>query len=338
MQVHTERGVHGSISVKRGPLAFVLAIKEQRETRAAGPLPGFEAYGIEPASPWNYALEVDAADPASSFTVERAPMNDRPFRRETTPVRLKARGKLLPAWELNRDGSAALEPPRSPVRSEAPWTALDLVPFGAGMLRITSFPVLGDAPAPSDTYRDTFATGHHDGWLTYGGGWRTADGKLQNPIDVYMDQGSGGAHAVATDTLFSDFVYDAVVSVGKRGDAGVIFRASRPSIGANAFDGYYAGISAEGNTIMLGKAGGDWHPLQIVGAPVEANREYRLRVVAKAATIQVFLDDMDDPVLTAEDGSYASGMIGVRRYCTAGDDYEATYSRLNVRSLAADRE
>ncbi|MCW1883144.1 glycoside hydrolase family 127 protein [Luteolibacter flavescens] len=331
MQVRTAHGVNGSVSVKRGPLLYSLPVKEQQKELAAGPVQGFEAYEIQPDSKWNHALAVDAKDPASSFPVTTKPMTRRPFQRESTPVRLKARGKLVPQWRLNAEGNAALEPPQSPVNPDTPWTDLELIPFGAGMLRITSFPVLGEPVPPAREFEDSFASGNYNGWLTFGGGWRVKDGKLETLGDVYMDHGSGGSHAVAEGTDFSDLVYEADVLVGAHGDAGLIFRTSNPALGANAYDGYYAAISAGGKSVMLGKAGGEWHPLQIVEYPIEADRSYRLRVEAKGDTIRVFIGDSPQPLITVQDGTYRSGMIGVRRYCTVGNQYGSSFSGVKVR-------
>ena len=61
---------------------------------------------VFPASRWNYGLIVDEDDPASSFTIEKldeVPLQ--PFSTENAPIVLKAKGQIIPEWQL--DGNIA---------------------------------------------------------------------------------------------------------------------------------------------------------------------------------------------------------------------------------------
>lgn len=144
-----------SASVNYGPLTFSLKIDEkyeQKDSKAtaigdsgwqpnADPAkwPSFEIY---PNSPWNYGLLLDA-DPTKSFEVVRKdwPKNDDPFTNDTAPILLKAKGKKIDAWKLDKYELVDLVP-QSPVKTDAPTEDITLVPMGGARLRISAFPVI----------------------------------------------------------------------------------------------------------------------------------------------------------------------------------------------------
>ena len=147
-----------SVSVDYGPLTFSLAIDERYERRSsietvqadarwqegadASKWPAFE---IHPASPWNYALLLNDADPRRSFTLVRKPWpaDGNPFATGQAPIELRASGKRVPDWKIDEHGLCAVLP-QSPVASDEPATPLRLVPMGAARLRISAFPTLGE--------------------------------------------------------------------------------------------------------------------------------------------------------------------------------------------------
>jgi Beta-L-arabinofuranosidase, GH127 len=145
-----------SVSVDYGPLTFSLAIAERYERRSsietaqhdarwqegadASKWPAFE---IQPASPWNYALALDDADPRRSFTVVRKPWpaDGNPFAGGQAPIELRASARQLPGWGLDEHGLCAVLP-QSPVVSEQPIEEVKLVPMGGARLRVSAFPRL----------------------------------------------------------------------------------------------------------------------------------------------------------------------------------------------------
>jgi Beta-L-arabinofuranosidase, GH127 middle domain/Beta-L-arabinofuranosidase, GH127 catalytic domain len=146
MRVRTVPGFNGSVSVERGPLVYSLRIEESwSKLRQTGPVTDWEVY---PASPWNYGLRLDSANPAASFEVAEAPITVQPFSSSHPPVVLKVKALRLPGWVIVDDSAAA--PPRSPVVLPAKEEMVNppkertvtLIPYGAARLRITSFPVL----------------------------------------------------------------------------------------------------------------------------------------------------------------------------------------------------
>ena len=95
---------------------------------------------VYPTTPWNYALSLDASEPARSIGVSESEVGDNVFSIKQAPVRLSIKARKVPAWRAE-DGVA--EPvPQSPVSSDQPEENVTLLPYAAAKLRISAFPVL----------------------------------------------------------------------------------------------------------------------------------------------------------------------------------------------------
>jgi hypothetical protein len=326
MNIRIQKGVNATATVGRGPLVYVLGIGEKRVPVGQAKKPGFGAYELEPTTPFNYALSIDPKKPDASFRLKQGKMNDAPFARETTPVTLLVKARKLESWKMDPRGLVASEPPVSPAASNAPEETLTLVPFGAGMLRVSNFPVLGSAPPPEHSFSDHFVKGDSEGWITYGGSWFVKDGAL-NAVTWQ------GSRAIETSTNFSDLNYQATIKVSDSGDAGLVFRVTDSGIGPDAYRGYYAGVSAQRQELILGKADFGWHPLKTVPLAVSASEAQTLRVEAKGDVIRVFANGSEKPQIEIKDGSFKQGSIGLRRYADGKDKKSAEFSGLTVGTL-----
>ena len=333
MAVRTVPGVNGSVSVRRGPLVYTLAIDEEWKAFDKNKVEGFESFEVTPNSPWNYGLVVDERDPGSSFSRQRratstaSTYSANPFDKEHTPLALQVRARRVSDWTLAWNRASAFDPPTSPVPSLSPIETVSLVPFGAQMLRVTNFPVIGPSRRAPKTFSDRFENDHFDNWVLYGGGWLVRDGAFGPSPDAPTSK------AVASATRFGDFVYEADVSLNEAGNAGLLFRLSRPAIGADAHSGYYIGLSAADGRIQLGKSNNNWSALQTVEKTLAANQPHHIRVEARGPQIRIFVNDMAQPVIEAMDYSFAEGAIGLRQYGAKTDKPGATFRNITVSAL-----
>lgn len=138
MEVRVSHRYHNAVSVERGPLVFSLRIKEDwRKLQDNGPFGDWEVY---PASPWNYALLVDPDQPGASFSVERKPLPQQPFKNEAAPIVLHCMAKRLPQWQIEDNSAGDL--PFSPVISGEPEEPVELIPYAAARLRVSELPYI----------------------------------------------------------------------------------------------------------------------------------------------------------------------------------------------------
>jgi hypothetical protein len=262
---------------------------------------------------------------------DRAQHDANPFTSATTPVKLLATARRLPEWGLAWNGVVALDPPASPVRSTEPEERITLVPFGAQDLRLTDFPVLG-APAAAISQPVTFTFDKNDttGWSWIGGGWWAHEGSLRTTATG----GAPGFKALVENVTCGDVRLEADVTPPPAGDAGVIFRVSKPSIGADAYEGYYAGVSASANQVILGRADGkSWTALKVFSRPIPAEKSTRLSVTAQGNRIEVRLNDQATPIISLTDNRWTSGQAGVRMYTTDNDRAVSAFDNVRVTPL-----
>jgi hypothetical protein len=334
MAVRTQPGVHGSVTVHRGPLVFSLRIEDEK--RSVGkPARGFDEFEQTPATAWNYALSIDAKNPGSSveLLVDQKRSDANPFAPATTPVKLIASARKVPKWGLAWNGVAALDPPMSPVRSGESQERVTLVPFGAQDLRLTDFPVLGE---PTGTLQQpvtfTFDTNETTGWSWIGGGWWAHDGQLRTT----PTGGAPGFKALLENVTCGNARIEADVTPPPSGDAGVIFRVSKPSIGADAYQGYYAGVSASAKQVIFGRADGrSWTPLKAAEHAISFDQSTRLSVTAVGKRIEVRVNDESAPIISLEDEHWSTGQIGVRMFTTDNDRAVSAFDNVRVTPLSS---
>jgi hypothetical protein len=137
MNVSVARGFHRSVAVSHGPLVFSLKIGEKWKKLADK---GQTAdWSVEPKTPWNYALILDAKKAGLGLTVEIHKMGANPFTAAGTPIVLRAPARRLNEWKLVNGSAGPV--PESPVEVAGPMEHIELIPFAAAKLRITAFPV-----------------------------------------------------------------------------------------------------------------------------------------------------------------------------------------------------
>jgi Beta-L-arabinofuranosidase, GH127/Domain of Unknown Function (DUF1080) len=326
MPVQVQTGPSRSVAINRGPVVYSLQIGESWTVRTPDPLKmGFDEFEVRATTPWNYALQVDPTNPDRSFTFHSLPVSADPFDPAQPPVELMAKARRLPDWTIGWRGTHAFEPPSSPVASTNELETVTLVPFGAQHLRISWFPYLGE-PAPAvGNFTEHFDSTWSGRWTVFGGNWSQRDGTLSTEAASAL-----GAKALSTATAFTNFTYEGDVSVGRQGNAGLLFRASKPDIGANAYCGYYVGINAAGSELEFGYASNSWNLITNVPMTFMPNSIYHLKVEALGSRLKIYTGDTQKPVIDVDDHHFSSGMIGVRDYCIDADQSFSSFSKLKA--------
>ena len=107
-------------------------------------------------------------------------------------------------------------------------------------------------------YRDHFAEGRMPEWKSYGGTWETAGAGVTN------DSNEPGGKLLTGHPSVTDMAMSSDVRLTNNfGDAGLIFRVTRPEEGTNAFYGYYAAMRLP-DTLILARMDYGFQPLQQV--------------------------------------------------------------------------
>ena len=334
MPVRVTRGVQNSASVTRGPLLFALALNENWKPFGAGQregAPGFESYEIETDSPWNFALEFDENDAARSFSVKQSAMSANPFATGKSPISLQTPARRVSDWAMRPTGVAAFDPPQSPVAATGDAQTITLVPFGSQMLRISDFPVVGTPLVPRE-WSDDFGDAHIDGWVIYGGNWYDKGGALRLPTQ------RGAGLIVAPAAQFADFTLDAQITPPVNGDLGLAFRVTNPGMLLDEYQGYYVGLRAFDNQVVIGRSDYTWVPLQFAPMQMTPGEPYQVRIEARGADIRVWIssetpDVNAKPILQVRDERYASGAIGARCYGADDGKDKAGFAQLKVRAI-----
>jgi len=330
MEVRTKHQVNNAVSVERGPLVFALDMKAKNQITKTHAVQGFSDYELLPETSWNYALVLGSDQSVSDTEVLRSAMADNPFIAADAPVKLKMRARKIPGWGISYNKVAAFDVPVSPVVSDAPMEEITLVPFGSENIRLSVFPVVGTPGKRNKTIAENFKKGMPEGWVFYGGGWFWKDGAIHSASNAGSGSyGIDGSKIVANATEFSDLEYEASLELTSPGDAGMIFRVTKPAIGADAYQGYYVGLNPETGLVTLGKANGyTWQVISSKEANLKQHQQYRLKVRAQGNSLKVFLDGASMPIISVKDEEFKSGSIGLRAYKA-----QAAFDQLKVKAI-----
>ncbi|KAI0144278.1 hypothetical protein GGR57DRAFT_335269 [Xylariaceae sp. FL1272] len=149
--------------------------------------------------------------------------------------------------------------------------------------------------------KDDFTDGNSIGWKQYGSGMSVTSQRLT----------SSGASVAVLDTNFGDLVYDATIAVPDSAEAGLIFGAANVTDDMGQFNGYHAKLSSTGDVTLEKFVGGSSSILG-QGSVATSDSEHHIRVIALGSTFQLFVEDMESPVLSATDDTFSTGTDGVR--------------------------
>ena len=69
------------------------------------------------------------------------PKDNYPFSQQNTPIEIKAKGRQIPSWKIDKNGLVDVLP-SYPATTDQPIEDITLIPMGAARLRISAFPVV----------------------------------------------------------------------------------------------------------------------------------------------------------------------------------------------------
>ncbi|MGA2806722.1 MAG: family 16 glycoside hydrolase [Terracidiphilus sp.] len=127
------------------------------------------------------------------------------------------------------------------------------------------------------------------GWQPIGGHWTERAGVLSNSNYGRGDmliarQPEGTNYRIAADLRF-----DLLFSETHYGDAGLVIRTTDPEQGVDSYQGYYAGLRPDEQTVILGRASYEWRQLESakLATPIAAGTWYHLELSAQGCRLTV---------------------------------------------------
>jgi hypothetical protein len=127
------------------------------------------------------------------------------------------------------------------------------------------------------------------GWQPISGHWTEHGGVFSNPSygrgDMLIAPHSQGANY----RISADVRFDLLFPETHYGDAGLVIRTTDPEQGVDSYQGYYAGLRPDEQTVVLGRASYDWHQLESVplATPVSVGMWYHIELVARGCNLIV---------------------------------------------------
>jgi hypothetical protein len=128
-----------------------------------------------------------------------------------------------------------------------------------------------------------------DGWQLISGRWTEDNGIFSNSNygrgDMLIAQHTQGTNY----HISADIRFDLLFPETHYGDAGVVIRTTDPEQGVDSYQGYYAGVRPDQQTVVLGRASYDWHELENVklATPVSVGNWYHMDLSAQGCKLTV---------------------------------------------------
>ncbi len=159
-----------------------------------------------------------------------------------------------------------------------------------------------------------------DGWQAISGRWNENAGVLSNSNygrgDMLIAQHSQGSNY----SISADIRFDLLFPETHYGDAGLVIRTTDPQQGVDSYQGYYAGLRPDEETVVLGRASYDWHQLATakLESPVSVGSWYRVELSAQGCTLTVVVTPEDGRVPTRlqydDNQCMTNGVAGLRSF------------------------
>lgn len=134
---------------------------------------------------------------------------------------------------------------------------------------------------------------NHDEAMT---GWQPISGRWSSSANTITNANYGrGDMLIATHSqgvnysISADIRFDLLFADTHYGDAGLVIRTTDPQLGVDSYQGYYAGLRPDDQSVVLGRASFDWHELRVVrlASPIAVGNWYHLQISADGCHLTV---------------------------------------------------
>jgi hypothetical protein len=164
--------------------------------------------------------------------------------------------------------------------------------------------------------------GDMQGWQPISGRWSERTGVVSN-----RNYGRGdmliAQHSEGTDyRIAAELRFDLLFPETEYGDAGLVIRTTDPEQGVDSYQGYYAGIRPNQQTMVLGRASYEWHELrsEALVTPIVVGGWYRLELSARGCKLTVTATPEGNHPATkmeyTDSQCLAAGVAGLRSFYT----------------------
>jgi signal transduction histidine kinase len=167
-------------------------------------------------------------------------------------------------------------------------------------------------------YKDTFDTSGTSGWTWFSGNWTAVGNMVRNDSD------ERGAKLIVGSSHWTSYAMEADLQILGGGDAGIVIRASNLEDGVDSYDGYYAGLRTEDNSLTLGRAQHGWYEFPAAPVPggVIPGKWYHLRLAAQGCVLTASVTEIgttnNAQIQTIDDHCLTSGKAGLRSMGAGG--------------------
>jgi hypothetical protein len=158
-------------------------------------------------------------------------------------------------------------------------------------------------------------------------GWQPISGRWSSISDTITNANYGrGDMLIATHSrggnyrISADIRFDLLFADTHYGDAGLVIRTTDPEPGVDSYQGYYAGLRPDDQSVVLGRASFDWHELRAtrLAVPVAVGNWYHLEISADGCHLAVVATPESEGLPTRidyqDDHCLVSGVAGLRSF------------------------
>lgn len=179
----------------------------------------------------------------------------------------------------------------------------------------------------SQLFAETFEKDMPEYWRAPKGSWKVKDKQYT------LDKGFG--YALTKECTYREFDYEADITIGKKGDAGLLFNVCPVNATDQSMNAYYAGIDAEKDSVYLfkivlkdenNKQKKEQTRIISVHQKIEPDTKYKMKVSKKGHFIEFFLNQ--NHLVSIKDNSLTIGAVGL-----LSDHSEASFDNILVSNL-----